>query len=96
MFYVYCFLSTYFLTSYCMVFKNDITFKLTLIALYSLICTLLFYFINIAWKYYKKNMIFILLLIILPIIYIINIKFTEKIGKCENMYMKVFSRTGLN
>lgn len=85
-FYIYCFLSTYLLTNYCIVLKNEPALKLTIIAIYSLISTFLFYFINKTWKYYKKNKIYILFLIILPVIYIINIKNIEKLGDCGNIF----------
>jgi hypothetical protein len=84
MFYIYIYISTFYISIGCNnnILQQDIV-KYLIIGVYSLICIGFFYFINVSWKYYKKNILYKFFLFILPFAYYINIKVSENIWKCN-------------
>lgn len=84
LFFIYCFSTTWYIAYGCNgYFINNKSPKLLVTAQYSLLCTISFYLINHTWPKYKNHMFYKLLLLVLPFVYIINIKFCEYIFECK-------------
>ena len=96
--FIYCTITTYNILILCKFFSNNIqakyslTFLLTII--YSLFCVYCYsIFHTIYHTYIKKNIMFKMILIILPVLYLFNIKFLEYFFQCHDYHI---SKGGLN
>lgn len=84
LFFIYCFSTTWYIAYGCNgYFINNKSPKLLVTAQYSLLCTISFYLINMSWQKFKNYMFYKLILLVLPFVYIINIKFCEYIFECK-------------
>lgn len=87
LFFIYCFSTTWYIAYGCNgYFINNKSPKLLVIAQYSLLCTISFYLINMSWQKFKNYIFYKLILLVLPFIYIINIKFGEYIFGCKSYH----------
>lgn len=89
---IYCIVTTFNILILCNFFSNNIkakysiTFLLTIIySLFCVFCYVLFH--KIYHKYIKKNIMFKTILIILPVLYLFNIKFIEYFFQCHEYHI---------